>query len=614
MAISTPSSDWSLTSFSSRQNHHHHHTPFHLPCSNFHRQIASSSSASPSPETLQETSSLISTTLTSLAFQTPPDSSTNHEINQQISDLLNHEESFDLGLKLYHKAKLSVEFRPEKFTLNQVMRSIVKYQKWGFVSHIVADFSKFDLFPDGSVCGSVISGCIKARKFRILDTFLDAFQPGNVMSIMAFDVAMRGYNSLHMYSSTVKVFQKMKSRKITLDTGIYCHIMEAYMRTGDYEKVLELFHEFEAMGLLSKSKATNPSKIYAVLYESLGRSGRAFEALEIFRRTGETGDQDDPGIYASLVSSFAIVHEVGVAEELFYEAVEKKMMRDPAIFLKMVLMYIENGLLEKTVEVVRAMKEAKIGVSDCIFCAIVNGYSKRIGLQAAIRVYYELILEGCKPGQVTYASMINVYIRIGLYAKAEELFKEMELKGYDKCVVAYSSMIAMYGKTGRLKDAMRLLAKMKERGCKPNVWIYNALMDMHGRVKNLRQVEKIWSEMKRRKVAADKVSYTSIISAYCKAKEFDTCVNYYNEFRINGGGLDRALAGTMIGIYSKLDMIDQLVKLLQDMKSEGIELDDRLYWSAFNALRDAGLEVQANCLQDSFQQAESKILRTSTRT
>lgn len=106
--------------------------------------------------------------------------------------------------------------------------------------------------------------------------------------------------------------------------------------------------------------------------------------------------------------------------------------------------------MEKTLEIVKAMKISKLRISDCIFCAIVNGFSKKRGFLTAVKVYKELISQGCEPGQVTY-SIINAYCHLGLYSKVVMLFSEMEQKGFDKCVVAYSSMIVMYGKTGRPK-------------------------------------------------------------------------------------------------------------------------------------------------------------------
>nr|KJB35742.1 hypothetical protein B456_006G126500 [Gossypium raimondii] len=431
----------------------------------------------------------------------------------------------------------------------------------------------------------------------VVEALLEAFKSDKELSVITFNSAMAGYNKLHMFRSTIAAYETMKSNGISPDSESYCQIMEAYHRIGDMDKVSSLFDEFESSKLNLTPLAP---RAYSILCDSLAKSGRPYEALEYFGDMKKKGLFVSSLVYSSLIISFASIRDITIVEKLLEEAEERKMVRDPELFLKLVLMYIEEGLLEKTLDVVRVMNDANVKVSDCIFCTIVNGFSKRRGFQSAIVVYEQLILQGCKPGQVTYASIINAYCRIGLNSKAEMVFSEMQQKGFDKCVVAYSSMIAMYGKAGMIRDAMKVLAQMKAKGCQPNVWIYNSLMDMHGRVKNLRQVEKLWKEMKRRKLAPDKVSYTTVISAYNRVRECEMCVKFYQEFRLNGGSIDKAMAGTMVGVFSKTSRIDELVRLLQDMKAEGTELDGRLYHSAMNALRDAGLENQVKWLQKNF--------------
>lgn len=508
----------------------------------------------------------------------------------------------EVAYKYYERAKQKPGFRPQKKTLKHVIRYLIHSKNWSSIWSLCEDFristtSNVLLLPDSNSCHRLVSCCIRARKFKLAHTLLDAFKTDKEIASVAFDSAMKGYNKLHMYSSTVALHGLMKSAGILLpDPGCYSRVMEAYMKIGDSESVVRLFEEFWStrFGSLALSSSST-RQICRILCESLGKSGRPFEALEYFREMTkeEEGSAifEHHSIYSSLICSFASIGEVNAAEELFTEAERKKiMLRDPAVFLKLVLMYVEERQPEKTTEVVvPAMKRAGIRVSDCIFCAVVNGFSKRRGLRAAAKVYEDLVFDGCEPGQVTYASIINVYCRLGLYGKAEKVFSEMENKGFDRCTVAYSNMVAMYGKTGKLRNAMRLVAKMKERGIEPNVWIYNSLLDMHGKACNLRQVDKIWKEMKRRKILPDKVSYTSVISAYSKAREFEMCVKYYEEFRINGGGIiDRAMGGIMVGVFSKMSRVDQLVKLLQDMKTQGTRLDGRLHRSALNAFRDAG--------------------------
>ncbi|XP_068327369.1 pentatricopeptide repeat-containing protein At5g13770, chloroplastic-like [Pyrus communis] len=521
------------------------------------------------------------------------------DLNNLLCRLFQNPQTEDYAYEEYEKARKKAEFRPNKSTLEQLIRHLIRSKKWGLFTLVCEDFKNYNVVPDGYTCSRLVTSCIRARKFKMVRTLLDVFsEHGNDVAVPAFDSAMRGYNELHMFRSTISVFERMESDGIAANSGCYCRIMEAYLKKGDCRKVVELFEELKSREL---DLAPFSTQIYGILCESLCKLGRPFEALETFRNVTKSGvPLDSSKIYSVLICSFASIREVEVAEELFEEGESKKMLKDPNPFLRMISMYVEEGLTEKTLGVVKAMKGANIRVSDNICCAVVSGFSRKNRLLTAVQVFEELVSMGCQPGQVTYASIINVYCRLGLHSKAEKVFEEMEEKGFGKCVVAYSSMVVMYGKTGRPRDAMRLVAKMKERGCKPNVWIYNSLMDMHGRDKNLRQVSRIWTEMKRRKIAPDKVSYTTIIGAYNKAGEYEMCMKYYHEFRVHGGVLDKALAGMMVGIFSKTGRIDELVKLLRDMKAEGTELDGRLYRSALKALTDSGLEMQVKWLQGSF--------------
>ncbi|XP_021764111.1 pentatricopeptide repeat-containing protein At5g13770, chloroplastic-like [Chenopodium quinoa] len=559
------------------------------------------SSAFPSPVLEEEPSPVLP--LVEFTYNNPnsdlqPLKSDEKNINQLIRELLKDPRTENLGLEYYEKAKAGSEFHPQKATIKALLRYLVKSKKWDLVSMMCKDIKKWEILPDIFFCARLVSSCIKARKFKVADLLLECFEFEQKVASFAYDSALRSYNKLHLYGITIELFEKMRLKEIVLDPGGYVLVMEAYMKLGNFKKVVEVFSE---LGDINKvENVDNLSKIYGVLIDALGKSGEPLKALEQFELMDEKGIPVNASIYASLIGSLAEDKEIGVVERLVEEAESNRMLKDPALFLKLVVMYVEEGLLEKTLGVVKKMKAANLKISDCIFCAIVNGYAKKRGLKEAARVYQELTLEGCEPGQVTYASIINVYFRLALFYKAKIVFNEMQQRGFDKCVVAYSTMIAMYGKTGQLREAMTLLAKMKERGCEPNVWVYNTLIDLHGRAKNMRQVEKLWKEMKRRRVKPDRVSYTSIIGAYSRAQEYETCTVFYDEYRTNGGGVDLALAGMMVGVFSKINRIDELIKLLQDLKAEGIQLDTRLYKSASNALRDVGLEMQVRWLEETF--------------
>ncbi|XWS73587.1 hypothetical protein CRYUN_Cryun02cG0141700 [Craigia yunnanensis] len=372
-------------------------------------------------------------------------------LNRFLCGLFQDSHSEELAYDYYEKAKQRPGFIPEKPMLKLLIRYLVQYKKWDLIMSLSKDFKHYHILPDSYTCSRLINTSIRARKLKVVETLLEVFKSDEEVAVVAFNSAMAGYNKLHMFRRTIAVYETMKFNGIFQDSESYCQIMEAYNQIGDMDKVSSLFDEFESRKLNLTPVAP---RIYSILCESLAKSGLTYEALEYFRDMTKKGIFVSSSVYSSLIRSFASIPDLTVVEELFKEAKERRMVRDPEVFLKLVLMYIEEGLLEKTLEVVRVMKNANIKVSDCIFCTVVNGFSKRRGFQSAIVVYEELILQGCKPGQVTYASIINAYCRIGLNSKAEMVFSEMEQKGFDKCVVAYSSMIAMYGKAGRIRDAL----------------------------------------------------------------------------------------------------------------------------------------------------------------
>lgn len=607
MAIST-SSDWPLAAInnpSCRQKLPSHSSlgtfksPHFLPlsCPKLVALFCSTSSDCPSP-VLGELSSLA----TSVDFEDRlPDSTT---LNAFLHGLFGTPASEELAYECYEKARARTEFKPDRTTLDLVAEYLMRVRRWELVSVLSDDFKVYDLLPHAVTCARLISSCVEARKVRAVESLLKAFELNREVPVLAFGAAMREYNRLHMFSSTILMFERMKSsdNPNLVDPACYFRAMEAHTKLGNVKEVIELFEEFQ-----SKEYGKTPfsGQILSLVCKSLSKAGRVSEALQLFQEMQINGSVADPpaSIYCSLVSSLSSNSEVKSAEELLEEAKRRgKVLRDPDMYMKLVVMYLEQGMLEKTLEVVEAMRiQNKLKVSDCIFCAIVNGFSKKRGYRSAAHVYEKLISLGCEPGQVTYALAINAYARIGLHLKAEEIFLEMERKGYNECLVAYSNMISTYGKMGRIGEAMRLFGKMKAKGIRLNVWVYNSLMDMQGRVHNLKRVEKLWKEMKRRRVLPDRVSYTSLIGAYNRAHEFESCIKFYHEYRASGGRIDQVMGGIMVGVFSKSGRVGELVKLLSDMKTEGTGLDARLYRSALNALQDAGLQSQAKWLRESFE-------------
>ncbi|KAL6838373.1 hypothetical protein ACP4OV_031877 [Aristida adscensionis] len=516
--------------------------------------------------------------------------------NKFIRGLCGDQGTEQLAFECYRRALLQPGFRPEKKTANALTVQLLRAKQWGSLELLVEDFGAYGVLPEKRTCARLVAGCIRARRFGLADAVLRVLQgKKGAPAAMAFSSAMQAYNRLRMYRSTLLVYGQAMAARLPLTADSYRAVMQACGALGEPDMAASLFR-------LYRSQKWYPSatcvEAYAVVCGALGRAGRAMDALRCLREMEADGLSPSAGIYSSVIGALADARETAAANGLYREARDGKMLGDPDMFLKVVIMHVEAGAVEEAIEVAKDMRQIGLRVTDCILSTIISGFVKRRGLKPAIRAYDKLVFIGCEPGQVTYASVINVYCRLGRSDRAESVFSAMISRGFDRCVVAYGNMISMYGKIRRSSEAMRLLAMMKQKGCEPNVFVYNSLLDMHGRLGDSRQAEKVWKEMMRRKVRPDRISYTALIYANNRSGELERCMELYQEFRETGMKVDKAMAGLMVGVFSKCSRFNELIELLKEMKTT--KLDRRLYMTVLRGLRDAGLEVHLMWLQSNF--------------
>ncbi|KAG2568292.1 pentatricopeptide repeat-containing protein At5g13770, chloroplastic-like [Panicum virgatum] len=522
--------------------------------------------------------------------------------NKFIRGLCSDPQTEQLAFECYRRALLQPGFLPEKKTANALTVQLLRAKQWGSLELLVQDMGAHGVLPEKRTCARLVACCIRAGRFGLADAVLAVLEARKgAPAVMAFGAAMQAYNKQHMYRSTVLLYGQARAARLPLGAAAYRAVMAACGALGEPDMVASLFK-------LYRSQKWYPSdgcvEAYAIVCDALGKAGRALDALRSLREMEADGLSPNAATYSSVIGALADAREKAAAEDLYHQAWDSKMLGDPDMFLKLTVMHVEVGVVEETMEVAKDMRQIGLRVTDCILSTIINGFVKRRGLKPAIRAYDKLVFIGCEPGQVTYASVINVYCRLGRSDRAEAIFSEMIGRGFDKCVVAYGNMISMYGKIRRASEAMKLLAMMKQKGCEPNVLVYNSLLDMHGRLGNSKQAEKLWKEMVRRKVRSDRISYTAIILANNRAGELDRCIELYQEFRETGGKVDKAMAGLMVGVFSKCSRFNELIELLKDMN--GTKLDRRLYMTVLRSLRDAGLEVHVKWLQSNFTFVEEK--------
>ncbi|KAH0453441.1 hypothetical protein IEQ34_017765 [Dendrobium chrysotoxum] len=105
---------------------------------------------------------------------------------------------------------------------------------------------------------------------------------------------------------------------------------------------------------------------------------------------------------------------------------------------------------------------------------------------------------------VTYASMINLYLKNGDFPQAEELFKKIP----ERNVVTESAMIHGLAKVGRIDEARRLFDRMPVR----NVFTWTILLSGYWLAGRVEEAQKVFDEMPEKNV----VSWTTMVLGYAR--------------------------------------------------------------------------------------------------
>ncbi|KAF9605960.1 hypothetical protein IFM89_021286 [Coptis chinensis] len=118
---------------------------------------------------------------------------------------------------------------------------------------------------------------------------------------------------------------------------------------------------------------------------------------------------------------------------------------------------------------------------------------------------------------VTYGSMINVYLKNGDLGSAEKLFKVIPGEN----VVASSAMIDGYAKAGRIEDARRVFNGMTER----NVFTWTCLISGYLRIGNVYEARWLFYWMPERNV----VSWTTMILGFARNGLIGEALKFFNQ-------------------------------------------------------------------------------------
>ncbi|XP_057825407.1 pentatricopeptide repeat-containing protein At3g24000, mitochondrial-like isoform X2 [Cryptomeria japonica] len=219
-------------------------------------------------------------------------------------------------------------------------------------------------------------------------------------------------------------------------------IIAAYRRHRIPQEALTLFHQMQQM----------PVQPDQFTLSGYAQNGILDEALRLFN------EMPQPNV----VSWTAII--AGYAQNEFAErALEIIILSACAKLAAFEQGYVQNGLVNKAVEVYKQMQLASVMPDEATFASILPACAKLGALEQGKEFHQRIIKNGILWNLVTNA-LIYMYAKCGTMYKARQLFDNMSQSD----VVSWNAMIEGYAMNGYTEDALKLFELMKHSGTKPD--------------------------------------------------------------------------------------------------------------------------------------------------
>ncbi|MED6120104.1 hypothetical protein PIB30_017925 [Stylosanthes scabra] len=360
--------------------------------------------------------------------------------------------------------------------------------------------------------------------------------------------------------------QGMEPDEVTMVT-----VVQLYKKVGEFRKAEEFFKKWSLSKPLrpNNKNAVAALEIERVTNSNASLSSHTYNAMiDTYGKMKEACLEPDLVSYRTLLYAYSIRKMVHEAEELISEMDKRGLEMDKFIQSALTRMYIEAGMLERSMFWFQRFHLVGNMTSEC-YAANIDAYGEHGHTLEAEEVFVRS-QERKSPSVLELNVMIKAYGIGKCYDKACQLFDSMQRRGIVADTCSYSSLIQILVTADKPHLAKSYLKKMQEAGLVKNCVQYSAVISSFAKLGQLEMADDTYKEMIRYGVRPDIIIYGVLINAFADVGRFKEAIAYADEMKRTGLPGNTVMYNSLIKLYTKvgnLKQAEETFKLLQS--SEG---------------------------------------------
>ncbi|KAJ8756101.1 hypothetical protein K2173_024648 [Erythroxylum novogranatense] len=383
--------------------------------------------------------------------------------------------------------------KPNQFTYGSLLRACIGLKCLGRGLQIQACAQK-SRFADNVVVQSALvdlhSKCGK------MDDALSLFQTMSRKDVVAWNAMIGGYGFQGLSNQSFQMLRLMMRQGLIPDCFTLGSVLKVSSRARCLSKVGQIHGYAITLGFGSHATLTGSLiDAYAkcesmrnacYLYNIMGKkdvvsftalmtgyaqdSSNSTEALYLLKEIRQMHFGIDDVLLCSMFNICASLASVSIGRQLHAFAVKRKYCHDVAMCNALIDMYAKSGEIHDAAHAFGEMKEKNV----ISWTSLIAGYGRHGYGNEAIMLYKKMELEGLKPNDITFLSLLFACSHVGLIDEGLECFNSMISKyGIKPRAEHLSCIVDLYARRGHLEEAYNMVCSMN---IKPSASLWCAIL------------------------------------------------------------------------------------------------------------------------------------------
>ncbi|CAK9264941.1 unnamed protein product [Sphagnum jensenii] len=352
---------------------------------------------------------------------------------------------------------------------------------------------------------------------------------------------------------------------VQMDSFSWNRRLAKYVKTGEYEKTMELFKQMQKRGMRPDKFTFVPVLNACAGLRALEEGRRAHQLIM------QTGCEADVFVGSSLVDMYAKCGSMEDAWRVFC----KMPSQDVVTWTAMILGCVRCGQGEKALELYKRMQQEGVQPNAVTFKGVLNACASLMALEEGRSVHQQMIQCACHLDAFVGSSLVDMYAKCGSMEDAWSVFNKMPSRD----AVTWTAMILGHVNCGQGQKALDLFHQMQEEGVQPDAVTFVGVLNACASLMALEEGRSVHQQMIQCACHLDAFVGSSLVDMYAKCGSIEEASRVFNKLPSQAVVCWTA----MIFGHVKYGEGHKALDLFHQMQEEGVQPDAVTFVGVLNA-------------------------------